>query len=70
MYQSLCSSIESFCAISCLPGSELDVIRQQHPIEPLVWLPRTLQLTFAEGIQMLNDAGYEEVSTPPRGPGL
>ena len=37
------------------------MIRQQHPFEPLAWLPRTLRLTFAEGIRMLNDAGYEEV---------
>lgn len=42
------------------------MIRQQHPFEPLAYLPRTLRLTFAEGIQMLNDAGYEEVR-PQRG---
>ena len=37
------------------------MIRKQHPFEPLAYLPETLRLTFAEGIQMLNDAGYEEV---------
>lgn len=40
-------------------AKELSAINAQYPFEPLKWLPETLRLTFAEGIQMLTDAGYE-----------
>mmetsp|Transcript_16109 Transcript_16109/g.40393 ORF Transcript_16109/g.40393 Transcript_16109/m.40393 type:complete len:549 (-) Transcript_16109:228-1874(-) len=40
-------------------GKELQVIGEQYPFEPLQYLRKTLKLTFAEGIQMLTDAGYE-----------
>lgn len=40
-------------------AKELATINAQYPFQPLKWLPETLRLTFAEGIQMLNDAGYE-----------
>ncbi|KAJ4899084.1 Class II aminoacyl-tRNA and biotin synthetases superfamily protein [Raphanus sativus] len=38
---------------------ELEAIRKQYPFEPLKFLPKTLKLTFAEGIQMLKEAGVE-----------
>lgn len=38
---------------------ELAVVGEQYPFEPLVFLPKTLRLTFAEGIQMLQEAGYD-----------
>eukprot|EP00252_Welwitschia_mirabilis_P026311 TRINITY_DN8583_c0_g1_i1.p1 TRINITY_DN8583_c0_g1~~TRINITY_DN8583_c0_g1_i1.p1 ORF type:complete len:602 (+),score=86.77 TRINITY_DN8583_c0_g1_i1:165-1808(+) len=38
---------------------ELDAINQQYPFEPLKYLPKTLRLTFAEGVQMLKEAGIE-----------
>lgn len=38
---------------------ELEVIGEQYPFEPLKFLPKTLRLTFAEGIQMLQEAGYD-----------
>ncbi len=31
----------------------------QFPYEPLKFLPKSLRLTFAEGIQMLQEAGYD-----------
>ena len=37
---------------------ELGVISEQYPFEPLQYLPQTLRLTFAEGIQMLQEAGH------------
>jgi len=40
-------------------AKELNVIRQQYPFEPLQYLPKTLRITFAEGIKMLQDAGHE-----------
>jgi len=40
-------------------GRQLEVIAQQYPFEPLQYLRKTLKLTFAEGIQMLHDAGIE-----------
>lgn len=39
--------------------TELAVIGEQYPFEPLQYLPQTLRITFAEGIQMLQDAGVE-----------
>ncbi len=38
---------------------ELEVIGEQFPFEPLKFLPKSLRLTFAEGIQMLQEAGYD-----------
>lgn len=38
---------------------ELAVIGEQYPYEPLKFLPKSLRLTFAEGIQMLQEAGYD-----------
>ncbi|KAL4421624.1 hypothetical protein ABPG75_010915 [Micractinium tetrahymenae] len=38
---------------------ELEVIGEQYPFEPLKFLPKSLRLTFAEGIQMLQEAGYD-----------
>jgi hypothetical protein len=38
---------------------ELEVIGQQYPFEPLKFLPKTLRLTFPEGIHMLEEAGYQ-----------
>ncbi|GLJ17295.1 hypothetical protein SUGI_0300190 [Cryptomeria japonica] len=38
---------------------ELDAIDQQYPFEPLKYLKKTLRLTFAEGVQILKDAGIE-----------
>ncbi|KAJ0262948.1 Aspartate--tRNA ligase 2 [Hirschfeldia incana] len=38
---------------------ELEAIRKQYPFEPLKFLPKTLKLTFAEGIEMLKEAGVE-----------
>lgn len=37
---------------------ELAVIGEQYPFAPLQYLPQTLRLTFAEGIQMLQKAGF------------
>jgi aspartyl-tRNA synthetase len=47
--------------VSCvqLAAKELAAINAQYPFTPLKWLPETLRLTFAEGIQMLKDAGHE-----------
>ncbi|XP_049403476.1 aspartate--tRNA ligase 2, cytoplasmic [Solanum stenotomum] len=38
---------------------ELEAIGRQYPFEPLKYLRKTLRLTFAEGIQMLKEAGVE-----------
>ena len=42
---------------------ELTTISQQYPFEPLKYLPlgKTLRLTFQEGVQMLKEAGIEQV---------
>ena len=40
-------------------AKELAVISQQYPVEPLKYLPKTLRITFAEGIRLLHDAGHD-----------
>ncbi|ESQ54071.1 hypothetical protein EUTSA_v100249451mg, partial [Eutrema salsugineum] len=40
-------------------NKELEAVRKQYPFVPLKFLPKTLRLTFAEGIEMLKDAGVE-----------
>ncbi|CAN8229840.1 unnamed protein product [Cochlearia groenlandica] len=39
--------------------NELEAVRKQYPYVPLKFLPKTLRLTYAEGIQMLQEAGEE-----------
>ncbi|KAF2540173.1 hypothetical protein F2Q68_00029293 [Brassica cretica] len=38
---------------------ELETVRKQYPFQSLKFLPQTLRLTFAQGIQMLKEAGEE-----------
>ncbi|XP_044472368.1 aspartate--tRNA ligase 2, cytoplasmic-like [Mangifera indica] len=38
---------------------ELEAVGKQYPFEPLKYKPKTLRLTFEEGVQMLKDAGVE-----------
>ncbi|CAH8273842.1 unnamed protein product [Arabidopsis lyrata] len=38
---------------------ELESVKKQYPFQSLKFLPQTLRLTFAEGIQMLKEAGEE-----------
>ncbi|CAA0383982.1 unnamed protein product [Arabidopsis thaliana] len=38
---------------------ELESVRKQYPFQSLKFLPQTLRLSFAEGIQMLKEAGEE-----------
>ncbi|KAH9646487.1 Aspartate--tRNA ligase 2 cytoplasmic [Citrus sinensis] len=38
---------------------ELEAVAKQYPFEPLKYKPKTLRLTFEEGVQMLKDAGVE-----------
>ncbi|KAK1379664.1 Aspartate--tRNA ligase [Heracleum sosnowskyi] len=38
---------------------QLEAVGKQYPFEPLEYLPKTLRLTFQEGVQMLKEAGVE-----------
>ncbi|ESQ50527.1 hypothetical protein EUTSA_v10023162mg, partial [Eutrema salsugineum] len=38
---------------------EITNYSEQYPFKPLKFLPRTLRQTFAEGVQMLKEAGFE-----------
>ncbi|CAH8328261.1 unnamed protein product [Eruca vesicaria subsp. sativa] len=40
-------------------SKELEAIRKQYPFQKLKFLPKTLIIPFAEGIQMLKEAGVE-----------
>eukprot|EP00891_Asterochloris_glomerata_P001357 jgi/Astpho2/1357/Aster-06218 len=42
-------------------GHDLKVISHQYPCEPLQYLREGLRLPFAQGIKMLQEAGYEDV---------
>ncbi|CAO3628087.1 unnamed protein product [Cunninghamella blakesleeana] len=49
-------------------ATEIEAVKRQYPFEDFEFLPKTLRLSFAEGIQMLRDAGveigdYEDLST-------
>ncbi|CDP04847.1 unnamed protein product [Coffea canephora] len=53
LFVSMFDSINQNCK------KELDAIGRQYPFEPLKYLPKTLRLTFEEGIQILKEAGVE-----------
>ncbi len=40
-------------------GSELAAINAQHPFEPLQFCRPSLRLSFAEGVKLLQEAGYD-----------
>lgn len=40
-------------------GKELATIAEQYPFKPLRYLRKAPRLTFAEGMEMLQGAGYE-----------
>ncbi|CDS12969.1 hypothetical protein LRAMOSA05153 [Lichtheimia ramosa] len=47
---------------------EIEAVKRQYPFEDFEFLPKTLRLKYAEGIQMLRDAGvelgdYDDLST-------
>ncbi|KAG0162845.1 aspartate--tRNA ligase dps1 [Apophysomyces sp. BC1034] len=49
-------------------ATEIEAVKRQYPFEDFEFLPKTLRLKYAEGIQMLRDAGvevgdYEDLST-------
>ncbi|KAL4531324.1 hypothetical protein Ndes2526B_g04550 [Nannochloris sp. 'desiccata'] len=53
LFVTIFKGLETKCA------NELSVIGKQYPFEPLQYLEKSLRLTFAEGIKMLQDAGVE-----------
>lgn len=38
------------------------MIKEQFPVEPLQYLPKTLRLPFEEGMRLLQEAGFEVTS--------
>ncbi|PFH34629.1 aspartate-tRNA ligase [Besnoitia besnoiti] len=40
---------------------EIDMFHQQYPAEPFTWIEETPRLPFAEGVQMLRDAGCPNI---------
>jgi aspartyl-tRNA synthetase len=40
-------------------STEIDAVKRQYHFEDFEFLPKSLRLTYAEGIQMLRDAGVE-----------
>lgn len=40
-------------------SNELEAVRAQHPFKDLRYARPPLRLTFQEGIQLLQDAGYD-----------
>ncbi|EOA16330.1 hypothetical protein CARUB_v10004480mg [Capsella rubella] len=51
--------LPTFTKINDMFSKELEAINKQYPFEPLKFLPKTLLLTYEEGIQMLKEAGKE-----------
>lgn len=46
---------------------EIEVIQKQFPADDFLYLDETLRLTFAEGMQMLKDAGATDSDGKPIG---
>ena len=40
-------------------AAELSTIAEQFPVQPLQYLPKTLRLSFQEGMKLLQEAGFE-----------
>ena len=40
-------------------AAELEAVNQQHPFEPLQFCRPSLRLSFAEGVKLLQEAGYD-----------
>ena len=40
-------------------AAELSTIAEQFPVQPLQYLAKTLRLSFQEGMQLLQKAGFE-----------
>ncbi|XP_047261520.1 aspartate--tRNA ligase 2, cytoplasmic-like [Capsicum annuum] len=51
--------VAMFDSLNEICKKELEAIGRQYPFEPLKYLRKTLRLTFAEGVQMLKEAGVE-----------
>ncbi len=52
------------CACSVGAAREISVVHKQYPAEPAQF--KRLRLTYAEGIKLLQQNGYPDVSAPPR----
>ena len=46
-------------------GAELATMREQFPVEPLQFLPQTPRIAFAEGMRLLQEAGFEVLLWEP-----
>jgi aspartyl-tRNA synthetase len=56
--------MDMFKGLETQYARELEVVAQQYPFEPIAYKP--LRLTFAEGIKMLQENGYPDVSACTR----
>ena len=45
-------------------AAELSTIAEQFPVQPLQYLPKTLRLSFQEGMKLLQQAGFEVGADP------
>lgn len=54
-----CLFVTIFDGLNNVCKKELEAVAKQYPFEPLKYKPKTLRLTFEEGVQMLKDAGVE-----------
>ncbi|KAH9677241.1 Aspartate--tRNA ligase 2 cytoplasmic [Citrus sinensis] len=54
-----CLFVTIFDSLNNVCKKELEAVAKQYPFEPLKYKPKTLRLTFEEGVQMLKDAGVE-----------
>ena len=48
---------------AAIAGAEVATVNRQYPAEPLQWLPETLRLPWAEGMRLLQEAGFEVCPT-------
>lgn len=41
---------------------DIGILKHHFPHDDLIWLPQTPRISFAEGVQMLNDSGWKNES--------
>ncbi|KEF56060.1 aspartyl-tRNA synthetase [Exophiala aquamarina CBS 119918] len=46
--------------------NDIATLKHHFPHEKLIWLPQTPRITFAQGVQLLNDSGWENDSGKPQ----
>ena len=56
-----CLMVSLFDGLKARYSKEIDVVRQQYPVEEFIYLPKTLVLHYSQAIQMLRENGFTQL---------